>query len=185
MPVRRIALAVVSSAWFIAVPSSAQNMKPGLWEVNNKMQSDNKQMEEAMSMMQQHLANLPADQRKQVEGMMNQHGMHMPTQGKDGALQIKMCITPDMAAVNDMPIYEDGNCSQKHSAVVGKTMKVSFTCSTPKARGDGQVTFHSNTDYSMKMKVSTDNAGKPDVVNMNLTGRWLAADCGKIRPKAK
>ena len=185
MPVRRIALAVFTSAMFIAVPSSAQNMKPGLWEVNNKMQSDNKQLEEAMSMMQQHLANLPADQRKQVEGMMNQHGMQMPTQGKDGAMQIKMCITPAMAAQNDMPIYDDGNCSQKRSAVVGRTMKVSFACSNPEAKGEGQVTFNSDTDYSMQMKVTTAATGKPEVMRMNLAGRWLGADCGKIRPKAK
>ena len=185
MPVRPIALAVFTSALLIAVPSSAQNMKPGLWEVNNKMQSDNRQMDEAMSMMHQHLANLPPDQRKQLEGMMAQNGMQMPTQGKDGALQIKMCITPEMAAANKMPMHEVGHCTQKRSAVVGKTMKVSFTCSKPEASGDGQVTFNTDTDYAMKMKVTTTATGKPEVMNMNMTGRWLTPDCGNIKPTAK
>jgi hypothetical protein len=185
MPVRRIALALISSALFIAVPSSAQNMKPGLWQVNNKMQSNNGQMEEALSMMQEHLANMSPEQRNQVEAMMAKNGMQMPTVGAGGAMALKMCITPDMAAANKMPMHEVGNCTQKRSAVVGRTMKVSFACTKPEASGDGQVTFSSDTDYAMTMKVTTSATGKPEVMNLAATGRWLGADCGSIQPKAK
>lgn len=182
MPFRHTALAIVSSALFVAVPCSAQNIKPGLWEVNNKMQSSNSQLDQAMSMMHEHLANLTPEQRKQMEGMMSRNGMQMPTLGAGGAMAIKMCITPEMAASNKMPMQEVGNCTQKRSPVVGKTMKVSFSCSKPEARGDGQVTFNTDTDYTMKMQVTTSATGQPETVNMNASGRWMGADCGALKP---
>lgn len=185
MPVRHIALAVISSALFIAVPSTAQNMKPGLWEINNKMQSNSGQLEQAMSMVQQHLANMSPEQRKQMEGRMASNGVQMPTVGAGGAMSVKMCMTPDMAAQNKIPVQDVGNCTHQRSAVVGKTMKVSFKCSKPEASGDGQVTFNSDTDYAMKMKVTTNATGQPEVMNMDATGRWLGADCGSIKPKAR
>lgn len=182
MPVPHTALAVFTSALFIALPCSAQNMKPGLWEINNKMQSSNGQLEQAMAMVHEQMANMTPQQRKSMEDMMSKNGMQMPTVGAGGSMSVKMCMTREMAASNKMPMQEVGNCTHKRSAVVGNTMKVSFSCSKPDANGDGQVTFNSDKDYSMKMRVTTSASGQPETMNMNATGRWLGADCGDIKP---
>ena len=182
MSVRHTALAVLSSALFIAVPSSAQNMKPGLWEINNKMQSSNGQLEQAMAMMHEQMAKMTPEQRRSMHEMMKGHGVQMPSVDAGGGMSMKMCMTRDMAAANKMPIQDVGNCSHKRSAVVGNTMQVSFSCSKPEARGEGQVTFNSDTDYSMRMKVTTSASGKPETMNMDATGRWLGADCGDVKP---
>ncbi|NML61687.1 DUF3617 domain-containing protein [Massilia sp. RP-1-19] len=184
MPVRLTALAVISSAIFIALPCSAQNMKPGLWEINNKMQSSNGQLEQAMAMVHEQMAQMTPEQRKQMQDMMAKNGMQMPTVGAGGSMSVKMCMTREMAAANTMPMQEVGNCTHKRSAVVGNTMKVSFRCSKPDANGDGQVTFNSDSDYSMKMKVTTSASGKPETMNMDASGRWLGVDCGDIKPTA-
>lgn len=182
MPIRHTALACLSSALFIAVPCSAQNMKPGLWEVNNKMQSSNGQLEQAMAMMHEQMAQMTPEQRKSMQDMMAKNGLQMPTVGAGGSMSVKMCMTRDMAAANKMPIQDVGNCTHKRSAVVGNTMKVSFSCSKPEASGDGQVTFNSDKAYAMKMRVTTSASGKPETMNMDATGRWLGADCGDIKP---
>ena len=182
MPIRRTVLAVLTTAVFIAVPCSAQNMKPGLWEINNKMQSSNGQLEQAMAMMHEHMAKMTPEQRKSMEDMMSKNGLQMPSVGAGGSMSVKMGMTRDMAAANKMPIQDAGNCTHKRSAVVGNTMKVSFTCSKPDASGDGQVTFNSDTNYAMKMKVTTSASGKPETMTMDATGRWLGANCGDVKP---
>ena len=46
-----------------ALPAHAQTMKPGLWEVNNKL-GGSPEMDKAMAQMQEQMANLPPAQRK-------------------------------------------------------------------------------------------------------------------------
>ena len=53
-----------------ASAAGAQTLKPGLWEVTNKMQSSSGQMEQSMAQMQQQMASMPPEQRKMVEEMM-------------------------------------------------------------------------------------------------------------------
>ena len=50
------------------LPASAQSMKPGLWEIHNKMQGG--EMDAAMAQMQQQLAQMSPAERKQMEAMM-------------------------------------------------------------------------------------------------------------------
>ena len=61
-------------------------------------------------------------------------------------------------------------------------MKMAFTCTTPPSSGEGQITFASNESYAMKMAVSTMVQGRPEKVNMDGSGKWMAADCGDIKP---
>ena len=59
------ALALIGA---MAVPAKAQNMKPGSWEVTNQMGGEmGAKMAAAQKQMQQQLASLPPEQRKQME----------------------------------------------------------------------------------------------------------------------
>lgn len=174
MTIRRI-LAVMA---IISLPAAAQNMKPGLWEVNTKMGGG--EMDKAMAAMQEQLASMPAEQRKMMEDMMAKQGMNLS--GAGGGISMKMCVTREMAARNQLPVQTDGQCTTTQSPVAGNRMKYSFACKNPPSSGEGEVSFNGDSGYSMKMRATSTVQGKPQQIDMAATGKWLGADCGNIKP---
>ncbi|MES3002737.1 MAG: DUF3617 domain-containing protein [Pseudomonadota bacterium] len=162
--------------------AGAQTLKPGLWEITNKMQTGSGQMEQQMAQMQQQMANMPPDQRKMMEEMMAQRGMKMGA-GGPGGMSVKMCMTKEMVERNEIPAQR-GDCQTTQQARSGNTMKMAFTCTNPPSSGEGQITFTSPEAYSMKMLVNTTMQGKPEKINMDGAGKWLGADCGSVKPPA-
>src|SRR4051794_26771635 len=73
----RHALAALALAAFCTGASAQQNMKPGLWEITTNMKSASGEMEKARAQMQQQMASMPPEQRKQMEDMMAKQGMKM------------------------------------------------------------------------------------------------------------
>ena len=72
-----------------ATAASAQSIKPGLWEMQHKM-GGNPQIDQAMAQMQKQMAAMSPAQRKQMEAMMGQQGMTMPTPGAGGGMAMKV-----------------------------------------------------------------------------------------------
>lgn len=173
---------IAIAAFAAAGAASAQSLKPGLWETTNRMQSSSGQMEQGMAQMQQQLAGMPPEQRKMVEDMMKQRGMSMGG-GAGGAMSVKFCMTKEMAERKEIP-SQSGDCKTTRQQVSGSRMTMAFTCANPPSSGEGEVTITSPEAYQMKMVVSTTVQGKPERVNMEGSGRWLAADCGDIKPMA-
>jgi hypothetical protein len=182
MKVNRIVMsfAALSLCALAAQPALAQNFKPGLWETNNKMGSGTGKLQAAMSMVQQQMAGMSPEQRGKIEGMMAKQGVLI---SNDGVLA-KVCITPAMAANQQLPIQQPGkgNCYYQHAPMVGNTMKYSFSCSNPQGSGDGSATFSSPTAYTSATRVTTNATGASETVNIESTGRWLGADCGAVKP---
>jgi hypothetical protein len=174
-------LAVVLFGATASLAFAQSHMKPGLWEISNKMQTGSGQMEDRMAQMQQQMANMPPDQRKMVEQMMAQRGMSM-SGGRAGGMTIKVCMTKEMVERNEVPTQQRGDCKSTRQQVSGNTMKIAFSCTNPPSSGEGEVSFGSPESYSMKMLVNTMVQGKPEKVNMEGSGRWLGADCGDIKP---
>ena len=71
-----LALAMAVPMAVAAASAGAQTMKPGLWEMTNKM-GGSPEMDQAMVQLQQQMANMPPEQRKMMEGMMAKKGMGM------------------------------------------------------------------------------------------------------------
>lgn len=165
-----------------ASTAGAQTLKPGLWEITNKMQTGSGQMEQQMAQMQQQMANMPPDQRKMMEEMMAQRGMKMGA-GGPGGTSMKMCMTKEMVERNEIPAQQ-GDCKTTQQSRSGNTMKMAFTCTNPPSSGEGHVTFTSSEAYSMKMQVNTTMQGKPEKIHMDGSGKWLGADCGSVKPPA-
>jgi len=164
-----------------ACAAGAQNLKPGLWEVTNKMQTSSGQMEQGMAQMQQQLAGMPPEQRKKMEAAMAQHGVKMGPGGPGGGMSMKICMTKEMVEKNEMPAQQ-GDCKTTRQARTGNTMKMAFSCTNPPSTGEGQFTFTSAEAYSTKMVMNTMAQGKPEKMTMDGTGKWLGADCGTIKP---
>jgi hypothetical protein len=165
-----------------ASTAGAQSLKPGLWEITNKMQTGSGQMEQQMAQMQQQMANMPPDQRKMMEEMMTQRGVKMGSAGA-GGMSVKMCMTKEMVERNEIPAQQ-GDCKTTQQSRSGNTMKMAFTCTNPPSSGEGQVIITSPEAYSMKMQINSTMQGKPEKINMDGTGKWLGADCGSVKPPA-
>ena len=163
------------------LPAGAQALKPGLWEISNKMKG-NAEMDQAMAEAQKQMAAMPPEQRKQMEAMMAQRGMQMATPAAGGGMRVRMCMTKEMAERNDVPM-QDG-CTMTKQQRSGNTMKMAFSCTNPPSSGEGEFTFMGSDAYRSRMVVKTMAQGKPETVEMEGNGKWLAADCGNIKPVA-
>jgi hypothetical protein len=178
MTQRQFALAALLA---VALPAGAQMLKPGLWEVRNKMQGGSGQMQDAMSQMQKQLSSMPPEQRKLIEEQMAKSGVKMDAGGPAGGMTVKMCMTREMVEKNEIPA-QNGDCKTTAQNRAGNTMRMAFACTNPPSTGQSQVTFYTPEWYAMKMEISTQVEGKPEKINMEGDGRWLAADCGSVKP---
>ncbi len=173
---------VCATTLLLAGAANAQTMKPGLWEITNQMQgAPGSQTAGAMAEMQKQLASMPPEQRKMMEDMMAKKGVQMGA-ASGGGMAVKVCITPEMAARNDVAQHQQGDCSHTNSPRVGNTMKFAYVCTKPPSRGEGQVTFTSPEAYSMQMKSTTTIKGKEESMDMQANGKWLGSDCGSVKP---
>jgi hypothetical protein len=173
------ALAALAAA--VVLPAGAQALKPGLWEVTNKMQSGSGQMESAMAQMQKQMANMPPEQRKMIEEQMAKSGVKMGAAGPAGGMTVQVCMTKEMVERDQMP-SQRADCKTTSQSRAGNTMKLAFACTNPPSSGEGQITFASPESYAMKMAVNTQVEGKTEKVNMEGSGKWLGANCGSVKP---
>ena len=167
-------------AFTFCVSASAQNLKPGLWEVTNKMKSSSGTMEKSQAHMQEQLAKMPPAERKKMEEMMAQHGVKMGS-GAPGAMTAQTCMTKDMVERNEIPAHH-GDCKTTKQQRKGNTTTYAFSCTTPPSSGEGQYTVVSPEAYTFKMTMNTSVHGKPETMNMDGSGKWLSADCGNLKP---
>lgn len=170
----------VAAAAALSLPVAAQNLKPGLWEINNKM--DNPQMNQAMAEMQKQMAAMPPDQRKQMEAMLAKQGVKMGSGA--GGMSVQTCMTKEMVERGHVPMDNKADCKITRQSRSGSTLNMAYTCSNPPSSGEGSFTYHGSEAYSSKMKVTTTVQGKPETMLMEGSGRWLKADCGNLKPMA-
>lgn len=162
----------------------AQNvkLKPGLWEVQSTMKTGSGKLEAAMAQMQQQLASLPPAQRKQMEEMFKARGMSMPSPG--GMQTVKICMTQKDVDIDNIPTCD--GCTQKVSRTSANTLSLTYQCKgtagDPPSSGTGTITIHDPGSYEGEHHIKTTMDGKPEQMDMTHKGRWLAADCGQIRP---
>ncbi|HET7595474.1 MAG TPA: DUF3617 domain-containing protein [Burkholderiales bacterium] len=176
---KTIAVTVASALLLAGTSALAQTrMRPGLWEHSFTMKSQSGEMERSMADMHKQLASMPPEQRKQVEQMMAQQGMSMGANGRS----VRMCITKEQAERDEFP-QQEGNCTQQVMQRTGNTIKVKFSCTgSPPTSGESEVTMASPTAYTGKSVVNTVVQGKPERMTMDQSGKWLAADCGNVKP---
>lgn len=162
----------------LSMTAAAQSIKPGLWEIRSKV-GGNPEIDQAMAQMQQQLASMPPAQRKMMEDMMAAQGVKM---GAGGMMTVQMCITPEMAKRQEVPVQSEGDCTSNTSARSGNTMKVSFVCKNPPSSGEGTYVFHGENAYDMKMRVKNQQGNKTMTTDVEGSGRWLNANCGNVKP---
>lgn len=161
--------------------SAQTKLRPGLWEIKAHMKTASGQMEAAMAQMQQQMAALPPEQRKQMEQMLGAQGISLPS--ADSGHKMKVCLTQEDVDLERLPTEKD--CTQKVTRKSPNTLHMRFECQPEGdeiSTGEGTITLDSPTAYSgqFQMKINTD--GQAEQMDMRQQGRWLSADCGNIQP---
>ena len=165
---------------FTALAAGAQTQAPGLWEHAFTVKSAGGEMERALAEMKKQMDAMPPEQRQQVEQMMASRGVKMGAQGGSG----KVCLSKEQAARPAEPKVPDG-CTQQVDQRSARTVKFHFECTKPSAsRGEGEMTYLSEKAYTGKMNITGEVSGKPQQMSMDMTGKWLGADCGDVKPVA-
>ena len=164
---------------FLPLQALAQTQAPGLWEHSFKMKSQDGELEKGMAEMQQQMAAMPPEQRKQIEQMMASRGMGMGAQGTT----VKVCVTKEDVARKAEPQFREG-CTQQVVQRSANSMKVKFQCTQPRPMsGEGEMTFISDKAYTGKSSMTSQAEGKTQQMTMDMAGKWLAADCGDVKPR--
>jgi hypothetical protein len=167
-----IASALLAAA---ALGAQAQTMKPGLWEVQQQMQMDEKQRKQ-MDEMRKQMAAMPPEQRKMMEDMMARQGLGVDL--ASGTQKVKLCLTKEDVTRDTPPVDQRKDCSYDGSRS-GATQTIKYRCTKPASQGVIEIVGAGPERYTMKMN-GTDEKGRPFA--MQGEGRWLAADCGNVKP---
>jgi Protein of unknown function (DUF3617) len=178
----RISTALLLSALSCTSLVHAQSTKPGLWDITQKM-GGNPEMDKAMAQMQQQMAGMSAAEKKAMQDMLAKQGMSMPSAGAGGGMAMKVCITPEMAAKQDMPVQTEGECTTTVTSRSANTLKMNFVCKNPPSSGEGTYTFSGDTAYTMTMLMKSTKQGKPVSSTLDGQGKWLSASCGSVKPQ--
>lgn len=163
----------------VATSALAGNMKAGLWEIKmTKQIVDGEDIQAQMRLMQQQLAGLPPQQRKQMEAMLKQQGIGM---GPGGATRI--CIGRDQARRN-MPVIDlDDRCQPTKLTRSGNTVRFEIDCTMDGSRmqGKGLSTTTSNSVYTRMDVTTTDESGRHTMQSESQM-RYLGPDCKGLPP---
>ncbi len=169
-------LAAASAA--TAFGACAQTQAPGLWEHTFKLNSPSGQMEKAQAQMQSQLAAMPPEQRQKIEALMKERGVTMGAQGTSA----KFCLSKEQAAKPAEP-QMTGDCKQTDTTRSGNTMRYKFACTAPqRVSGEGQITYAGDKAYTGQSTMTTQVNGQSQQMSMDMTGKWLGADCGDVKP---
>jgi hypothetical protein len=156
-----------------AVPAwAAGQMKPGLWEMTLKSDA---------------MKNMPKMSPEQIR-QMKQMGVNVPEM-RGGAMVSKVCITKEMAERDDTAAaggseMKDMGCQMKNVRKSAGGYSADYVCTGDTMKGEGRVkgTFAGNEKFSAASEFKGTMGGQPVNSRQETVGRWLAADCGSVKP---
>ena len=165
-------------------PATAQQVRPGLWEML-PLPGDEGSGRIDLSQARQLLDRLPAAQRRQIEARLAQRGM------APGAAEgtVRVCVTPEMAERlnTDGP---HGSCStarrvvQSDPAAGTGEAELAFQCTDPVSASSGRIRVESADRYTLDLtRLRPDGAGGQRSKRLHAEARRVAADCGDVQPR--
>lgn len=194
--------------WLMAAPALSQSVKidmtPGLWESKVQYTGDSakqlqqitsSQMDQALAEMKKQFANMPPEQRKQMEALMEQSGLKVDEQGvsfKNNQIQmsgegvtVKNCIT--QAQIDRGELANDGNdnregCDSSLTQIGKNRYKSTQICGDDMHHSEMTIEFNSPKHYTGSGVMKQTVNGQQHTLTADIEGRWLGSDCGDIDP---
>jgi Protein of unknown function (DUF3617) len=165
-----------------AAPALANpGIAPGLWEQRMSMQGSDPRLARQMQEAQRAMAAMSPEQRKTMEQMMAQHGVGMSPGASGPGMTLKICISPEQAAKQELPPPGE-RCSHRITGRTANSLKFAVECPAEQARGEGETVFSNDKAYDGRFRMERSKAGATETMEMQVNARWLGADCGAIKP---
>ena len=109
-------------------------------------------------------------------------GMRMGPAGGGGAgVTLQVCITPEQAARQELP-PPDPKCSTRITGRTASSMKFALECPAEQMRGEGEMVFAGPKAYDGRFTMQQSRGGNVMQMESTLAAKWLAADCGAVKP---
>ena len=159
------------------------SLAPGLWEMTTRMKAGDAATNDAMATAQARIAQMPAEQRRQMEQALAARGVDVRL-GAD-ALVARICMTREMTERDAIASQHIGNCKTERSARSGNTIKFAAVCSDPRSTTEGVTTILDPKTFESRTTTTAESAGTTRMTTMTQTGRWVGADCGAVKPAAR
>jgi len=174
--IRSFALASLALALgTVAQAQTTPPIKPGLWQISSDRQVDGQKAPD----LGEHMKKMSPEMRKRMEDNMKQHGVDM----SGGAGNMKMCMTRESLDQGRWQ-GEEGNCKTDFTSRTASSWKWRSSCSQPPSQTDGEASFAGPEAYTVKSSTTMTLQGQTRVTKMVMSGKWLGADCGDLKPIA-
>ncbi len=193
------ALSICSSS--VMAQTIKLDMQPGLWENTFSLTGDSgkelqamqtDQMKKAMKEMKKQLANMPPEQRKQMQAMMAQSGMKFnedsisfendKVQVSTDGSKVKQCVTKAEIDRGELP-EDDENCKTTLTQISKNRFKSKHVCTGENpSHGESEIVFSSPKQYSGTGTMTQTVDGKTHTLDIVMAGNWISDDCGEIKP---
>lgn len=198
--------ALLSVAIFSAAPAfaAAQEIKPGLYQIvtrssgdqaaNERLKrqqadlaklsaEDKAKLAEINARMEKMMAGLSAAERKQMQSLMGETGGTAALQDQnktvnaDGSTTVKACITKEMIELRDL-VFQQKSCKNSNGLLSGGVMKLTYLCSSPPSKGDGELRITGPDAFTTKLKMVSTKPGNKDSNVIASTATLLSPSCG-------
>jgi len=170
------AIFVFSLIFLLAVPAAKAvetSMRPGLWEVTTS------------SDLLWFVPQIPPDQMEGLKDLAKEYGVDMP-QIQNGSATSNTCITQEMASQKNPPgLYQSQmGCAAKNASHAGNKYRLDFECTSEQLKGNGTAegTFVSMEKFTGQTRFNGFVQGNPVNEKADISGRWLNASCGNVKP---
>jgi len=174
--VRSLPLAAFSLAFCLAAQAqTTPPIKPGLWQIHSDRQVDGQKAPDLGEQMKK----MSPEMRKRMEANMKLHGVDM----SGGPGSMKMCMTRESL---DQGRWQgaEGNCKTDFTSRSASSWKWRSSCGQPPSQSEGEASFASPESYTVKSNTTMTLQGQTRVTQMVMSGKWLGADCGDLKPIA-
>jgi len=93
-------------------------------------------------------------------------------------------VSRAMAERKELPVQQAGNCTQKRIDEPGNGARISFSCTTPPASGEGRLQMRGDSAYTMNLEMVTGSGKRREKTSIHGAGTWLSDDCGNLSAPA-
>lgn len=170
-------IAAGAAATMLACVAQAQTVppiKPGLWAVQVEREGGQK-----MADMNEHLKNMPPEQRKRMETMMKERGVDI----SGGMNKLKICLDKESLDQGRWQGEHDTRCKTDMSTRGSTSWKWHSVCGEPyNAVTDGEATFGNSENYVVKNSTTMTIRGETKTTRSTITSKWVGSDCGDVEP---
>jgi hypothetical protein len=160
----------------VAQAQTAPPIKPGLWQVRSEREVDGQKAQ--MPDMSERLKTMPPEARQKIEAMMRERGVDV---GAGAGSDMKICLAKESLDPGQWQRHQ-GTCTTDYTTRTSTLWTWHTTCREPAAETHGEAHFTGPESYVVKTATTMTVRGETRTSRMTLNSKWLAADCGDVKP---